>query len=145
MVVSIDPRRVYVRDPAETQRPCVKTGLLGPEGQEYCWWQCTVKVRPLLTCLNARPCGMVPTFCSRLWGMVAAVHRQGVRLLVPDADHGLHCLCVAWLEAISHQQYTGPSGPSRLISVHCRGGVPISLINPYDPDSRRGDIALPGR
>ena len=52
VVVSIDPRRVYVKDPADTQRPCVRTSLLGPEGQEYCWWQCTVKVGslPVLMC-----------------------------------------------------------------------------------------------
>ena len=44
VVVSIDPRRVYVRSPGDTQRPCVRTCQLGPEGEEFCWWQCTVKV-----------------------------------------------------------------------------------------------------
>lgn len=44
VVVSIDPRRVYVADPSATQRPCVRTAQLGPQGEEYCWWQCTVKV-----------------------------------------------------------------------------------------------------
>ena len=53
VVVSIDPRRVYVKDPAHTARPCVKTALLGPEGQEYCWWQCTVKVGPGAACCRA--------------------------------------------------------------------------------------------
>ncbi len=42
-MVSIDPRRVYVADPADTQRPTVETAIPGPAGERYCWWQCTVK------------------------------------------------------------------------------------------------------
>ena len=51
-MVSIDPRRVYVRSPEDTQRPCVRTRQLGPEGEEFCWWQCTVKV----CCLRSLIC-----------------------------------------------------------------------------------------
>lgn len=43
VVVSVDPRRVYVADPADTPRPTVKTAIPGPAGEQYCWWQCTVK------------------------------------------------------------------------------------------------------
>jgi len=99
VVVSIDPRRVYVADPAQCVQQCVKTNIpgellcmcqhghrqqrkwrqkvcfggahgvavcnprrppgiwrcgsgdlmlsrlqnVGPEGEQYCWWQCTVK------------------------------------------------------------------------------------------------------
>ncbi|CAL8471931.1 g11473 [Coccomyxa elongata] len=43
VVVSIDPRRVYVKDPADTARPTVHTARPGPAGERYCWWQCTVK------------------------------------------------------------------------------------------------------
>ncbi|EIE23742.1 glutamine amidotransferase/cyclase [Coccomyxa subellipsoidea C-169] len=43
VVVSIDPRRVYVADPADTQRPTVETAIPGPAGERHCWWQCTVK------------------------------------------------------------------------------------------------------
>jgi glutamine amidotransferase/cyclase len=34
---------VYVSDPSETQRPTIKTSKPGPNGEQYCWWQCTVK------------------------------------------------------------------------------------------------------
>lgn len=37
VVVSIDPRRVYVADPAATERPTVKTEKPGPNGEQYCW------------------------------------------------------------------------------------------------------------
>lgn len=68
VVVSVDPKRVYVNSPeevAEVHRPCVvdlaSTSLngsstssqspgtesiapsLGPNGERYCWYQCTVK------------------------------------------------------------------------------------------------------
>lgn len=43
VVISIDPRRVYVNAPDETDHPTVETTIPGPEGQRYCWFQCTVK------------------------------------------------------------------------------------------------------
>lgn len=43
VVVSIDPRRVYVSDPADTPHTCVKASSPGPNGERWCWWQCTVK------------------------------------------------------------------------------------------------------
>jgi glutamine amidotransferase/cyclase len=43
VVISIDPRRVYVDSPEETTHPTVETTIPGPEGQRYCWFQCTVK------------------------------------------------------------------------------------------------------
>lgn len=46
VVVSIDPRRVYVADPSATERPTVRTARPGPGGERFCWWQCTVKVLP---------------------------------------------------------------------------------------------------
>lgn len=43
VVVSIDPRRVYVGSPSETSHATVKTTTPGPGGEEFCWFQCTVK------------------------------------------------------------------------------------------------------
>lgn len=43
VVISVDPRRVYVKDPRETERHTIKTTFPGPDGEEYCWYQCTVK------------------------------------------------------------------------------------------------------
>jgi len=43
VVVSIDPRRVYVSKPEDTTHYTVKTSKIGPHGEQYCWWQCTVK------------------------------------------------------------------------------------------------------
>jgi glutamine amidotransferase/cyclase len=43
VVVSIDPRRVYVNSPSETRHKVIATVLPGPGGEHYCWYQCTIK------------------------------------------------------------------------------------------------------
>ncbi len=43
VVVSIDPRRVYVESPDEVVHHTIKTREPGPNDEEYCWYQCTVK------------------------------------------------------------------------------------------------------
>ncbi len=43
VVISVDPRRVYVKSPEETSHHTIKTNVPGPDGEEYCWYQCTVK------------------------------------------------------------------------------------------------------
>jgi glutamine amidotransferase/cyclase len=43
VVISIDPRRIYVDSPDQTGHTTVKTAIPGPDGQRYCWFQCTVK------------------------------------------------------------------------------------------------------
>lgn len=43
VVISVDPRRVYVHSPEDTDHHVVKTTTPGPAGEEYCWYQCTVK------------------------------------------------------------------------------------------------------
>jgi glutamine amidotransferase/cyclase len=43
VVISIDPRRVYVRSPAQVPHQVIKTTFPGPQGEGYCWYQCTIK------------------------------------------------------------------------------------------------------
>ncbi|KAJ1916801.1 Histidine biosynthesis bifunctional protein hisB [Mycoemilia scoparia] len=43
VVISVDPRRVYVQSPEQTAHSTVKTKFPGPNGEQYCWYQCTVK------------------------------------------------------------------------------------------------------
>lgn len=42
VVVSIDPRRVYVVSPDAVPHQVIGTGIKGPHGEEYCWYQCTI-------------------------------------------------------------------------------------------------------
>lgn len=43
VVVSVDPKRVYVPKPDATRHSTVKTKFPGPKGEEYCWYACTIK------------------------------------------------------------------------------------------------------
>ncbi len=43
VVISVDPRRVYVHSPQETSHTTITTEHPGPGGERYCWYQCTVK------------------------------------------------------------------------------------------------------
>ena len=43
VVISIDPRRVYVGSPDDVHHPVIATTTPGPGGEGYCWYQCTIK------------------------------------------------------------------------------------------------------
>lgn len=43
VVISVDPQRVYVRHPDATVHSTIRAAPPGPEGEQYCWYQCTVK------------------------------------------------------------------------------------------------------
>jgi glutamine amidotransferase/cyclase len=43
VVISIDPRRVYVAAPQDSPRKTIATAYPGPNGERYCWYQCTIK------------------------------------------------------------------------------------------------------
>ncbi|XP_051136206.1 imidazole glycerol phosphate synthase hisHF, chloroplastic [Andrographis paniculata] len=42
VVVSIDPRRVYLKDPKDVEFKSIRVTNPGPNGEEYAWYQCTV-------------------------------------------------------------------------------------------------------
>ena len=43
VVVSVDPKRVYVSSPESTSHHTVETAFPGPAGEKYCWYACTIK------------------------------------------------------------------------------------------------------
>jgi glutamine amidotransferase/cyclase len=43
VVISVDPRRVYVSSPDATPHRVIETAIPGPSGERWCWYQCTVK------------------------------------------------------------------------------------------------------
>ncbi|SMQ52023.1 unnamed protein product [Zymoseptoria tritici ST99CH_3D7] len=43
VVVSIDPKRVYVKSPDSTPHNTIETACPGPDGENYCWYACTIK------------------------------------------------------------------------------------------------------
>ncbi|KAK5124562.1 hypothetical protein LTR85_001779 [Meristemomyces frigidus] len=43
VVVSVDPKRVYVSSPDDTPHHTVETAFPGPQGEKFCWYACTIK------------------------------------------------------------------------------------------------------
>ncbi|KAL8647475.1 MAG: hypothetical protein Q9210_005538 [Variospora velana] len=43
VVVSVDPKRVYVHSSNDIAHATVRTSYPGPDGEGFCWYQCTVK------------------------------------------------------------------------------------------------------
>ncbi|KAJ2858738.1 Histidine biosynthesis bifunctional protein hisB [Coemansia erecta] len=73
VVISVDPRRVYVASPKDAAgHHVIKTAIPGPGGEQYCWYQCTVKggregrdtdVRQLVTACAALGAGEILLNC----------------------------------------------------------------------------------
>jgi len=42
VVISIDPKRVYVSSPDAVRHQVIEPAVPGPNGEKYCWYQCTV-------------------------------------------------------------------------------------------------------
>ncbi|QSZ36640.1 hypothetical protein DSL72_006521 [Monilinia vaccinii-corymbosi] len=43
VVVSVDPKRVYVSKAEETTHNTLRTNYPGPNGEDHCWYACTIK------------------------------------------------------------------------------------------------------
>ncbi|KAK9447452.1 uncharacterized protein V1518DRAFT_421033 [Limtongia smithiae] len=43
VVVSVDPKRIYVASPDDTKHHVIKTSRIGPNDEQYAWYQCTIK------------------------------------------------------------------------------------------------------
>ncbi|MDM8526309.1 imidazole glycerol phosphate synthase subunit HisF [Desulfococcaceae bacterium HSG8] len=43
VVISVDPRRVYVGSRDAVSHHVIETSVPGPDGERYCWYQCTIK------------------------------------------------------------------------------------------------------
>ncbi|KAL9595819.1 MAG: hypothetical protein Q9219_006196 [cf. Caloplaca sp. 3 TL-2023] len=43
VVVSVDPKRVYLHSQNDTTHKTIRTSRLGPNGEGYCWYQCTIQ------------------------------------------------------------------------------------------------------
>ena len=72
VVVSIDPKRVYVESPKDTHHHTIETRCPGPSGEKFCWYQCTIKggregrdidVRQLTKAIEAMGAGEILLNC----------------------------------------------------------------------------------
>lgn len=72
VVISVDPKRIYVESPDATFHHTIRTSTPGPNSEQYCWYQCTIKggregrdfdVRQLVTAVEAMGAGEILLNC----------------------------------------------------------------------------------
>ena len=72
VIVSVDPKRVYVHQPDATPHYTIKTAYPGPLGERFCWYQCTIDggrevrdldVQQLVTAVEALGAGEILLNC----------------------------------------------------------------------------------
>jgi len=72
VVISVDPKRIYVASPTATPHYTLPTATPGPNGEQHCWYQCTIKggregrdldVRQLVTAVEAMGAGEILLNC----------------------------------------------------------------------------------
>lgn len=72
VVVSVDPKRVYVSGPDATPHHAIETSYPGPNGETHCWYACTIKggretrdldVLQLVTAVEAMGAGEILLNC----------------------------------------------------------------------------------
>lgn len=72
VVVSVDPRRVYVKSPSDTKHHVIEVTRPGPNGERYAWYQCTIRggregrdidVRQLVTAVEHMGAGEILLNC----------------------------------------------------------------------------------
>lgn len=90
VVVSIDPKRVYVASPDATPHRTVETCIPGPNGEEYIWYVCTihggrtttdVDVVQLATSVQAMGCGEILLNCIDRDGTNSGFDLELIRLV----------------------------------------------------------------
>ena len=68
VVVSVDPKKVFVDSPSNTSHHTIKTQHPDANGRQYCWYQCTIKggreardldVRQLVVAVETMGCGEI--------------------------------------------------------------------------------------
>uniref|UniRef100_A0A0G4GMX5 Imidazole glycerol phosphate synthase hisHF n=1 Tax=Chromera velia CCMP2878 TaxID=1169474 RepID=A0A0G4GMX5_9ALVE len=90
VVVSVDPKRVYVKGPGETTNQTIETCLPGLDGESVCWYACTVKggrettdlgVVELVTAVEALGAGEILLNCIDRDGTNSGFDLELIRLV----------------------------------------------------------------
>ncbi len=141
VVISIDPRRVYVKSPDEVDFRVIETAVPGPDGERYCWYQCTVKGGREGREVDAVTLAQV---CERLGAgeiLLNCIDRDGTNMgfdiELINAVKGAVSIPViassgAGCEAHFHEVFTATGAESALAAgIFHRQEVPIGAVKAY--------------
>jgi glutamine amidotransferase/cyclase len=90
VVVSVDPKRVYVQSQDSTPHHTISTQFPGPNGERYCWYACTIKggretrdfdVIQLVTAVEAMGAGEILLNCIDKDGTNSGFDLELVRMI----------------------------------------------------------------
>ena len=123
VVVSVDPKKVYVDDPKDTPHHTIKTESPSDKGQQYCWYQCYIKggreardmdVRQLVTAVEAMGAGEI---------LLNSIDKDGTNSgfdfeLVNDVKSHVKIPVIA---------SSGAGNPSHFKDVFCKTSVDAAL------------------
>jgi imidazole glycerol-phosphate synthase len=88
VVVSVDPKRVYVNSPSDTKHHAIKVSRVGPNNEQYAWYQCTIRggregrdidVRQLVTAVEHMGAGEILLNCMDQDGTNAGYDLELIR------------------------------------------------------------------
>ena len=123
VVISVDPKKVYVNSPSDTTHHVVEPAQLGPNGERYCWYQCTVSggregrdmdVRQLVIACQALGAGEILLNSMDQDGM-----KQGYDLaLIQDVRDAIRIPVIA---------SSGAGSPQHFVDVFEKTGVEAAL------------------
>ena len=141
VVISIDPRRVYVDSPNDVEHHVIQTGIPGPNGEGYCWFQCTIKGGREGRNLDAVTLAQV---CEKLGAgeiLLNSIDRDGTNSgfdieLINAVKHAVSIPVIASSGAGNaehfHEVFTTTKAESALAAgIFHRREVPVSEVKDY--------------
>ncbi|MBT8407306.1 MAG: imidazole glycerol phosphate synthase HisHF, partial [Deltaproteobacteria bacterium] len=144
VVISIDPRRVYVQSEDAVRHQVIETAIPGPNGERYCWYQCTIKGGREGRDLDAVTLAQV---CEQLGAgeiLLNCIDRDGTNLgfdleLVNAVSDGVSIPVIASSGAGNakhfYEVFTGTEAESALAAgIFHRREVPIGDVKNYLKD-----------
>jgi imidazole glycerol-phosphate synthase len=141
VVISVDPRRVYVTAPQDAPRQTIETAYPGPNGERYCWYQCTIKGgregRELDAVSLARACealgaGEILLNCIDRDGSNAGFDIELINAVKTAVSIPVIASSGAGCEAHFHDVFTQTEAESALAAgIFHRREVPIGDVKAY--------------
>ena len=141
VVISIDPRRVYVNAPEDVPHKVIKTEVPGPNGEGYCWYQCTVKGgregRPMDAVTLAKACeelgaGEILLNCIDKDGTNSGFDIELINAVKNAVTIPVIASSGAGCEAHFHEVFTKTNAESALAAgIFHRQEVPIGDVKTY--------------
>lgn len=141
VVISIDPRRVYVRSVQQVPHHVIETAIPGPNGEAYCWYECTInggrEARPVDAVTLVRLCqelgaGEILLNCIDRDGTRAGFDLELIRAVKEAAAIPVIASSGAGTAAHFYEVFTRTGADAALAAgIFHRDELPIQAVKQY--------------